>query len=74
MRDIFASFKESDYYVNMSKSDKKTLTEKVFKQQNIAENMKLKKFYCDRKIIKGINYKNILLNYIKNIDDEEYLN
>ncbi|AYV83774.1 MAG: DNA primase [Hyperionvirus sp.] len=62
IKDMYHSFIESEYYHNLSKSDKRKLNYKNFICE-IEGNTFLKKSYHERKKIDGCDYRNILTNY-----------
>lgn len=65
LQEVFSNFQSSEYYFNMSKFDKRQYNYRYFIQQ-IEENIFFAKYYEARKLINGINYKNIMLCH-KNI-------
>ena len=64
IKQIYADYKSSEYYYNMSKRDKQKMTEKVFKEM-IQSNIKMRSFYCDRKNVNGNNLRSIVINHKK---------
>jgi len=47
IKDIYALWKESDLFMNMSKANKRKANMKHFKQSNILENNEMKKYYVE---------------------------
>jgi len=64
IKELFADYKSSEYYYNMSKRDKQKMTEKVFKEM-IQSNIKMRSFYYDRKQIDNIEHRSIVINHKK---------
>ena len=74
VKDLYLSFKQSDIWNNLDKSEKRsTFNYKNF-GENIKSNIKLRKLYKDRKLVdvdgKGKNVRNALFG-VKCIDEEE---
>ena len=68
IKSIYNEYKSSNYYNNLNRKEKKNTNEKTFKQSNILENIKLKKYYCERKKINGKDEYSILLTYKRKED------
>ena len=64
MKDMYNTFKGSDFYDNLTRADKRSskYSEKGFISQ-ITESVFLKKYYFDRKKIDKINYYSILCGF-----------
>ena len=74
VKDLYSSFKQSDIWNNLDKSEKRsTFNYKNF-GENIKSNIKLRKLYKDRKLVevdgKGKNVRNALFG-VKCIDRED---
>ena len=75
IKDIYALWKESDLYVNMSKANKRKANMKNFKQSNILENNEMKKYYVEeyqkykdgKRIVRG---RSVLVNWRLKINCE----
>ena len=72
IKQLYADYKSSDYYYNMSKRDKQKMTEKVFKEM-IQSNIKMRSFYCDKKKINGNNMYSIVINHKKKPIENKYM-
>jgi len=64
MKDMYNTFKGSDFYDNLTRADKRSskYSEKGFISQ-ITENVFLKKYYFDRKQIDKKEYRSILCGF-----------
>lgn len=70
LREMWNLFKESEYYNNLSKSDKRKYNEKYFIEQ-ISSNIFLRKYYYERKFINNTYYRNIISNHIIKTHNDE---
>ena len=68
---MYYNFKTSNYYENLSRADKRKYNERYFRNE-ISENIFLSKHYHERKMIKGVDYCNVLTHY-KRLRECEYL-
>ena len=59
---MFGWFKSSEYYENLSKTEKRKQSEKNF-IETISKNVFLKKYYCERKKIDKKEYYNFLWGF-----------
>ena len=64
MKDMYNTFKGSDFYDNLTRADKRSskYSEKGFILQ-ITENVFLRKYYFDRKNIQGTYYRSVLCGF-----------
>jgi len=63
-KQIYAHYK-LDFFPELSKSQRRALPEKKFKENNIMANIELKKYYFDRKKIKNVEYRSVIVGYKK---------
>lgn len=68
--DIYNFFKESDFYINLSKKQKREDFSKKGFIDKIKENVKLKAYYHDRKKINDIDYRSILTHIEQNEEEQ----
>ena len=66
--DLFSNYRSSEYFGDLSKYQRRSLTRKKF-CNNIITNANIGKFFNDRKKIDQIYYRSIIINHVK-IDDE----
>lgn len=71
LKDVFEEFKRSDYYSNLSKSDKRKMNKKYFVEY-AKTNINFKVYYFER--YKTVDYDkyNILVGFSKRLIDEDY--
>jgi len=62
VKEMFGWFKSSEYYENLSKTEKRKQSEKNF-IETISKNVFLKKYYCERKKIDKKEYYNFLWGF-----------
>ena len=60
--DIFETIQMSEYYKNLTKQEKREYNKKAF-YAKIRENVFLRKYYFNEKMINGNRYKNILTHH-----------
>ena len=63
--DLYNHFKEGDFYLNLSKRQKRDEYSKKGFIEKISENVKLKAYFHERKKINGVDYKSILTHTIQ---------
>ena len=68
IKEMYRDYKESEFYSNLSKADKRKNNENDFREK-ISENIFLKKYYFKQKTINGIKYNNAITNYKKKEQD-----
>ena len=68
--DLYNHFKEGEFYMNLSKKQKRDEYSKKGFIEKVKENVKLKAYFHEDKIIGGIHYRNILTHCCK-MDIEE---
>ena len=70
MQSMFQSLKDSDFYLNLSKKAKREEYTKTGIVDKIKANVKLKSYYFERKVIDGINHKNLITHYrLKEVEE-----
>jgi len=69
--DLYSHFKEGDFYLNLSKRQKRDEYSKKGFMEKISENVKLKAYFHERKKINGVDYKSILTHTIQLTDYEK---
>jgi phage/plasmid-associated DNA primase len=77
VREIYNKFKESDYYANLNKIEKRVMNERKFKDM-IKNDNELGKHYRDRVQYGGLHEKCVLINMREreeeDVDDDDYDN
>ena len=72
MQCMYQSLKESDFYLNLSKKAKREEYTKTGIVDKIKANVKLKQYFFERKVIDGVNYKNLITHYrLKEIEVDQ---
>jgi len=72
LRDIFKHFRESEYYYNLTKREKRRYNYRYFCNY-FRENIFLRRFYRDRyQPKKSINMRNIIVGWLENDQNSEY--
>lgn len=72
VRDLYGHFKESEYYNDLPKAERRTMTEKRFKSEIVRENIKVKDYYHERIKLKGEDLRNVIINFRKKTHDERF--
>jgi len=73
VKELFHHYKNSGYYQDLNKADRRKLTEKSFRENRVMTNIKLRNYYYERKNINEKYYRNIVLNYaLKEVDENMF--
>jgi hypothetical protein len=70
IKDMFYKFKDSDYFENLSKAERREYNEKKFRNE-VCENVFLRKFYHERIVIRKKEYYNCFTNYREKEDETD---
>jgi len=69
VKEIYELFKNSEYYNNLSKNEKRKNNVKSFIER-IRDNVFLRKHFYDRKKIDGIDYRNIICGFKEQVSED----